>query len=156
MPIPLVPEPLTGPLTAGLMARGLRRALAALGYASLAEFPLRNGRRADIFALGPSGDVVIVEIKTSLADFRADRKWANYLDFADRFYFAVSLGFPTALIPEQCGLMVADAFGAEVLRAGPANPLPAARRRALTLRFAQIAAARLSRLLDPEGGAGLS
>jgi hypothetical protein len=158
MQMPLVPEPLTEPLTeplsARLLARGLCRALAARGHASLVEFPLGNGRRADILALAGSGEFVIVEIKTSPADFRADRKWANYLDFADRFYFAVPLGFPTALIPEQCGLMVADAFGADVLRAGPANPLPAARRRALTLRFARLAAARLSRLLDPEGDAG--
>lgn len=154
MPTPPTPDPATGPLTAGLMARGLLRALAARGHASLVEFPLGNGRRADICALAPSGEFVIVEIKTSPADLRADRKWPHYLDYADRFYFAVPLGFPTALIPEQCGLMVADAFGAEVLRAGPATPLPAARRRALTLRFARLAAARLSRLIDPEGGAG--
>lgn len=135
------------------MARGLCRTLAALGYASLAEFPLGNGRRADVLALGGTGEFVIVEIKTSLADFRADHKWPHYLDFADRFYFAIPLGFPAELIPEHCGLIVADAFGAEVLRVGPANPLPAARRRALTLRFARVAAARLSRVLDPEGGA---
>ncbi|HJU15008.1 MAG TPA: MmcB family DNA repair protein [Stellaceae bacterium] len=135
------------------MARGTLRALAALGYVGLVEFPLGNGRRADILALGGAGEFVIVEIKTSLADFRADRKWPCYLDFADRFYFAVPTGFPTVLIPEQCGLMVADGFGAEILRAGRANPLPAARRRAVMLRFARVAAARLTRLLDPDGGA---
>lgn len=150
MPMPLLPDP----PAAGPMARGVRRALAALGYASLCEFPLRNGRRADLLALGASGEFVIVEIKTSLADFRADRKWPHYRDYADRFYFAVPARFPAVLIPEHCGLMVADAFGAEVLRHGPAQPLPAARRRALTLRFAQLAAARLSRILDPEGGDG--
>lgn len=151
MPMP----PLAEPIPAGLLARGVCRALAALGYASLCEFPLRNGRRADILALGPVGEFVIVEIKTSPADFRADRKWPHYRDYADRFYFAVPIHFPAALIPEHCGLMVADAFGAQVLRDGPAAPLAAARRRALTLRFAQVAAARLSRILDPEGGAGL-
>lgn len=151
MPTPSAPAPLTAPL----MARGVCRALTALGYASLVEFPLGNGRRADILALAGSGDFVIVEIKSSLADFRADRKWPGYVDFADRFCFAVPPGFPTALIPEQCGLIVADAFAAAVLRAGRANPLPAARRRALTLRFAQIAAARLYRLHDPDGAAGV-
>jgi hypothetical protein len=135
------------------MARGVWRALGALGYASLVEFPLANGRRADILALAGSGEFVIVEIKSSLADFRADHKWSSYLDFADRLYFAVPPGFPAVLIPEQCGLMVADAFAAAILRDGRTNPLPAARRRALTLRFAQVAAARLARILDPDGGA---
>lgn len=154
MPIPPLSDPPPEPPAAGSMARGLCRALAALGFASLVEFPLGNGRRVDIFALAGSGEFTIVEIKTSLADFRADRKWPYYLDFSDRFYFAVPLSFPAELIPEHCGLMVADAFGAEVLRVGPANPLPAARRRALTLRFARVAAVRLRYLLDPEGGAG--
>jgi hypothetical protein len=95
---------------------------------------------------------MIVEIKSSVADFRSDRKWANYREFADRFYFAVPNDFPAALIPEECGLIVADGFGAAVLRHGVATPLPAARRRALTLRFAWAAAARLRRHLDPEGG----
>ncbi len=151
MPTLPAPEPLTAPL----MARGVCRALAALGYASLLEFPLRNGRRADILALAGSGEFVIVEIKTSLADFRADHKWSRYLDFADRLYFAVPPGFPAELIPEQCGLIVADAFAAAVLRAGRTTPLAAARRRALILRFAQIAATRLYRLRDPDGAAGL-
>jgi hypothetical protein len=151
MPIPPAPEPLTAPL----MARGVCRALAALGYASLPEFPLRNGRRVDVIALAGWGDLVIVEIKTSLADFRADHKWSSYLDFADRLYFAVPPGFPAEPIPEQCGLIVADAFAAAVLRAGLTKPLAAARRRALILRFAQIAAMRLHRLRDPDGVAGL-
>ena len=147
--------PASEPLTAPLMARGVCRALAALGYASLVEFPLANGRRADVLALAGSGHLVVVEIKTSLADFRADYKWPSYLGFADRLYFAVPPGFPAELIPEQCGLIVADAFAAAVLRAGQARPLGAARRRALILRFAQIAAMRLYRLRDPDGAAGL-
>jgi len=93
---------------------------------------------------------VIVEIKSSVADFRGDRKWASYRDFADRLYFAVPDHFPQGLIPEECGLMVADPFGAAVLRDGRTTPLNPARRRALTLRFARIAAARLYRSLDPE------
>jgi hypothetical protein len=121
-----------------------------LGYAALVEFPLANGRRADVLALGRRGEIIAVEIKTSVADFRADQKWPSYRDFADRLYFAVARGFPTLLIPEDCGLMVADAFGAAVLRDGQTVNLAAARRRAVTLRFARIAAARLRRTLDPE------
>jgi len=136
--------------SAPLLARGICRALDQLGYASLVEFPLINGRRADILGLGKAGDLVIVEIKSSVADFRGDRKWASYRDFADRLYFAVPNHFPQGLIPEECGLMVADPFGAAVLRDGRTTPLNPARRRALTLRFARIAAARLYRSLDPE------
>jgi hypothetical protein len=139
-------------MTAALLARSTRRALEQLGYASLLEFPLANGRRADILALGKSGELMIVEIKSSVADFRADRKWAEYRDFADRLYFAVPNEFPTLLIPEQCGLIVADAFGAAVLRHGAVTPLAAARRRAVTLRFAMAAAMRLRRQLDPQAG----
>ena len=137
---------------AALLARGICRALQQLGYASLTEFPLNNGRRADILGLGKSGDLLIVEIKSSVADFRADRKWTTYLDFADRLYFAVPNHFPQGLIPEECGLMVADPFGAALLRDGRTMPLNSNRRRALTLRFARIAAVRLYRCLDPEGG----
>ena len=139
------------PRLAHLLARGTCRALAQLGYASLIEVPLADGGRADIVALGRSGDLIIIEIKTSVADFRGDRKWVRYRDFADRLYFAVPDGFPVLLIPEECGLIVADGFGAAILRDGVATPLAAARRRALTLRFARIAAKRLRRAFDPDG-----
>ncbi|HYU12407.1 MAG TPA: MmcB family DNA repair protein [Stellaceae bacterium] len=139
-------------IPAALLARGICRAFEQLGYASLLEFPLANGRRADIMALGRTGDLVIVEIKCSVADFRADRKWVRYREFADRLYFAVPNEFPALLIPEECGLIVADGFGAALLRHGVAAPLAAARRRALTLRFALAAAARLRRHLDPQAG----
>jgi hypothetical protein len=138
------------PATANLLARGISRALEQLGYASLLEFPLANGRRADIIALGKKGELVIIEIKSSVADFRADRKWAFYREFADRLYFAVPNEFPSLLIPEECGLIVADAFGAAVLRHGALTPLVSARRRALTVRFALAAASRLRRHIDPE------
>src|ERR1700691_1338857 len=98
--------PINEALTAALLARGVCRALEQLGYASLIEVPLANRRRGDIFALGRGGDLVIVEIKSSVADFRADRKWIEYRAFADRFYFAVPTNFPAALIPEECGLIV--------------------------------------------------
>jgi hypothetical protein len=146
---------ITQTLTAALLARGVCRAFDQLGYASLLEFPLANGRRADILALGGGGELVIVEIKTSVADFRADRKWLDYRDFADRFYFAVPSSFPVALIPEDCGLIVADGFAAVLLRDGDAHPLAPGRRRALILRFALAAAARLRRQLDPLVGLGL-
>jgi len=145
-----MPASAVEPIAAALLARGVCRALEQLGYTSLAEFPLANGPRADILALGKSGDVVIVEIKSSVADFRADRKWTAYRDFSDRLYFAVPNEFPRALIPEECGLIVADPFGGALLREGRLTPLNPGRRRALTLRFARIAAARLRRYLDPE------
>jgi hypothetical protein len=138
------------PALAPALARGVGRALAQLGYASLTEFPLANGRRADLIGLSRSGELIIVEIKSSVADFRADRKWASYKDFADRLYFAVPQEFPSHLIPEDCGLIVADAFGAAILRHGVSASLAAARRRAVTLRFALAAAARLRRHLDPD------
>jgi hypothetical protein len=137
---------------ADLLARGVCRTLEQLGYVSLVEFPLANGRRADILALGKTGDLMIVEIKSSVADFRADRKWSTYRDFSDRLYFAVPNDFPRALIPDECGLMVADAFSAAVLRDSGTMRLDASRRRALTMRFARLAATRLRRLLDPEAG----
>lgn len=140
------------PTGAALLARGVCRTLEQLGYVSLVEFPLANGRRADILALGKTGELVIVEIKSSVADFRADRKWSAYRDFSDRLYFAVPNDFPRPLIPDECGLMVADSFGATVLRDGSTTRLDAGRRRALTMRFARIAATRLRRLLDPEAG----
>jgi hypothetical protein len=146
--------PVDEALTAALLARGVCRALEQLGYASLLEFPLANGRRADILALSRGGELIIVEIKSSVADFRADRKWVDYRDFADRFYFAIPNHFPTALIPEDCGLIVADGFAAAMIRDGSANALAPGRRRAMTLRFALAAAARLRRHLDPEAGLG--
>ena len=144
--------PTAEPPIASLLARGVCRALEQLGYASLIEFPLANGRRADILALGRGGELAIIEIKSSVADFRADRKWAEYRDFADRFYFAVPNNFPAALIPEECGLIVADAFSASLIRDGAAGVLAPGRRRAVTLRFALTAAARLRRHIDPQAG----
>jgi hypothetical protein len=142
-------ESATAPSSAALLARGVCRALGQLGYASLLEFPLASGRRADIFALGKTGELIAIEIKCSVADFRADRKWTNYREFADRLYFAVARDFPAPLIPENCGLIVADGYSATVLRNGAAHLLAPARRRAVTLRFAQVAAQRLRRQLDP-------
>jgi hypothetical protein len=129
--------------------RGTSRALAQLGYACVAEVPLANGRRADLVALSPDGSLLIVEVKSSVTDFRADRKWPEYREYCDRLSFAVAADFPQHLIPEECGLIVADPFGAAILRAGVESRLVPARRRALTLRLARLAAGRLTRLLDP-------
>ena len=137
----------------GIEARGLARGVARLledyGFASLAEFTLASGRRADVMALGPAGKLWCVEIKTSLADFRADAKWPDYLAYCEGFFFAVPPTFPLEVLPEDCGLIVADAYGGEVLRAAPLRPLQAARRKAVTLRFALSAARRLGQLTDP-------
>jgi hypothetical protein len=131
------------------LARGVARTLAQRGFATLAEVPLANGRRADLLALGRDGTLVIVEIKSSPTDFRSDHKWPDYRAFCDRLSFAVPADFPQALIPEDCGLIVADPFGALILREGAAIPLAAARRKAVTLRFARLAASRMQRLTDP-------
>jgi hypothetical protein len=131
------------------LARGLCRALAQRGFATLTEVPLATGRRADVLALGREGELVIIEIKSSVADFKSDRKWPEYRQFCDRLYFAVPEGFPCELIPEDCGLIAADPFGGAILREAPFVPLAAPRRRAVLLRFARIAAGRLRRMLDP-------
>jgi len=136
-----------------LLARGVCRALLQHGLAVLTEVTLANGRRADVMALAPDGDIAIVEVKSSIEDFRADRKWGEYREFCDALYFAVPDGFPTELIPVECGLIAADGFAAEILRPAPLIRLAPARRKALTLRFAQLAAQRLQRVLDP--GIGL-
>jgi hypothetical protein len=132
-----------------LLARGVGRALAERGYASLTEVSLANGRRADVIGLGRAGELVIVEVKSSLQDFRSDGKWPEYREFCDRFYFAVAEDFPRDAIPGDCGLIVADGFGGAVLREAPLLALSAARRKAVTLRFAVVGSERLRRLLDP-------
>ena len=140
-------------LSAQRLSRGVCRALAALGYATLTEFPLASGRRVDVIAVNGAGETVIVEIKTCTADYRADRKWSEYLDYCDVFYFAVPVDFPLALMPADCGLMVADDYSAEILRRIAPQPMNGSRRRAQTLRLAVAAMQRLGRIIDPEAGA---
>jgi hypothetical protein len=134
---------------AAALARGVMRFLADFGYQSLAEFRLRNGRRADVLALNRDGHVVVVEIKTSETDFRVDGKWPEYLPFCDAFYFAVPPGFPEHILPGEHGLMRADPYHAEIVRPAPEAKLNGTRRRHLTLRFALVAAARLQGFEDP-------
>ncbi len=112
----------------------------------LAELPLGNGRRADLVAIDRAAAITIVEVKSGRADFLADRKWQAYLGFCDRFYFAVDRDFPAALLPAGEGLIVADRFAGEIVREAPLRPLNAARRKAMLLRFARLAATRLHAL----------
>ena len=135
------------------IARGTRRLLRAAGWASLTELALPSGRRADIVALGGDASLAIVEIKSSLADFRADRKWQDYRYHCDQLFFAVSAEMPLEVLPQDAGLIVADAFGAEIMREAPVHRVPGATRRTMLLRFAVAAADRLHALADP--GAGL-
>lgn len=139
---------------AALLSRGLARYFAAHGLVSLPEFTLRSGRRADLLCLDGRCRITIVEIKSSIEDFRCDQKWPDYLEFCDHFYFAVPESFPRSLIPSEQGLIVADGYGATILRESDDFRLNAARRRALLLQFAQLAAGRLQALSDPEGAAG--
>lgn len=132
-----------------LLARGVCRALAERGFASLTEFVPHRGLRADVMALGPKGEVWIVEVKSSLADFRSDFKWMGYLDWCDRFFFAVPESFPEEVLPMRHGLIRADAWGADIVRPSPEAKLAPARRRALTLAFARTSAERLRYLSDP-------
>lgn len=131
------------------LARGVCRHLAALGHAAVEELVLATGLRVDVMALGPKGEVWVVECKSGRADFRADRKWQGYLPFCDRFFWAVDADFPVSLLPEETGLILADGHDAEILRMGPEVPLPGARRKAVTQRFARHAALRLMALRDP-------
>jgi hypothetical protein len=132
----------TRPETTLAVTRGAARLLVDLGYAPLAEVTLPNGRRADLMALGPKGDILIIEVKSGLEDFRVDRKWGEYAPYCDAFYFAVAPHFPEGVLPEEPGLVVADGFGGAVLREAPLTPLAPARRKALTLAFARLAALR--------------
>lgn len=136
------------PATA-LITRGVRRWLAALNMASVTEFTLKTGRRADVMAVDAAGCLTIVEVKSSIADFRADRKWHEYAPFCDRFFFAVGESFPVDILPDDCGILVADAYGAIVLRDAPAMKMAGVRRKALTLRLAMVAGARLHLAEDP-------
>jgi len=130
------------------ITRGVCRHMADVGMTPLCEFKLIGRRRADVAGLDAKGRFTIVEVKSGPADFQADAKWRDYLDYADFFYFAVAPDFPLDLLPAEHGLMVADAFAAAVHRAAPERPINANRRRNQTLRFARQAAAQLSRLAD--------
>lgn len=148
------------PLAAQDVARGVTRLFYRQDLFAICEVPLPNGRRADMVALDARGLLTIVEIKVSRADLLGDRKWPDYLDFCDRFFWAVPAGFALELFEEEglqpglCGLIVADRYDAAIVREPALRKLPSARRRAETLRFARRAARRIAGDLDP-GLAGL-
>ena len=136
------------------IARGTARLLHAHGFRVVSELPLPSGRRADLVALDGGGGIWIVEIKSSVADFRADQKWQDYRLHCDRLFFATSLDVPCEIFPPDTGLIVADAFGAEFKCEAPEHKLPAATRKAMMLMFARAAALRLQSLADPTGPYG--
>src|SRR5262249_56600666 len=126
--------------TASAIGRGVARLFKTLGYAPLSEVALASGRRADLIGLSVAGELWLVEIKSCLSDFRLDHKWQSYRPFCDRFFFAVAPDFPHQVLPPDTGLIVADRYGGEILRQAPEHKLPAARRRAITVRLAPAAA----------------
>src|SRR5213595_2257327 len=140
--------------TALKVARGAARLLYAHGFCVVSELPLASGRRADLVALGADGEIWIVEIKSSVADFRADLKWMDYRLHCDRLFFATTLEVPCDIFPKDTGLIVADAFGAEIVCEAPEHRLHASTRRSMMLAFARAAALRLAALADPEGSYG--
>jgi hypothetical protein len=151
MSMPSIARPPRPEITLAV-CRGACRLMRQVGHSVLLEVPLPDGRRADIFAVSRRGDVAIVEVKSSIEDWRVDVKWPDYLAWCDQLYFAVPVDFPQALIPEEIGLIVADAYGAEMLRAAPRRPVAAARRKSLLIDCARLASERLARLEDPEFG----
>ena len=123
--------------------RGMQRLLIDMRHVTLPELSLRSGRRADIVTLSDKGEIWIIEIKSSIEDFRVDRKWPEYRDFCDRLYFATLPDVPAEIFPEEAGLFIADAYGAELVRDAPEHRLAPATRKSMTLNFSRIAAARL-------------
>jgi hypothetical protein len=140
--------------TALAVARGTTRLLHSLGFSVVRELPLASGRRADLVALGAGGEIWIVEIKSSIADLRADQKWIDYRRHCDRLFFATTLEVPCEIFPPDTGLIVADGFSAEIVCEAPEHRLHAATRRSMMLAFARVAALRLAALADPEGPYG--
>jgi hypothetical protein len=137
-----------------LLARGVCRHLRSLDFVCVEELVPTRGLRVDVMALGPKGEVWIVECKSSRADFQSDHKWQDYLEWCDRFFWAVDGDFPTELLPDGTGLIIADAYDGEVVRMAPEDKLPPARRKVMVQKFARTAALRLQGLRDPDGMRG--
>jgi hypothetical protein len=137
--------------TALAIARGTARLLHAHGFCVVSELPLPSGRRADLVALDSGGEIWIVEIKSSVADFRADQKWQDYRAHCDRLFFATCMDVPCEIFPPDTGLIVADAFGAQMVCEAPEHRLAAPTRKSMMLLLARAAALRLQSLVDPTG-----
>ena len=138
------------PGRAAQIVRGVSRFLVERGESCLTEFTLKTGRRVDVIALDRKGRIAVVEVKSSVADFRSDRKWSEYLEYCDLFFFAVDADFPQEILPPDCGIILANAYGAAIIRESSASILNAARRKAVTLRFARTSASRLLGYTDPD------
>ncbi|NQY60910.1 MAG: MmcB family DNA repair protein [Cognatishimia sp.] len=132
-----------------LLARGVSRHLRALGFVGLEEFVPERGKRVDVMALGPKGELWVIECKSSRADFQSDSKWEGYLEWCDRYFWAVDTEFPTDLLPSETGLIIADAYDAEIVRMAPEDKLAPARRKKVIQKFAMDSARRLQRYRDP-------
>ncbi|MEM6387546.1 MAG: MmcB family DNA repair protein [Pseudomonadota bacterium] len=132
-----------------LLARGVCRHLASLDFVTVEELVPASGLRVDVMALGPKGEVWIIECKSSRADFQSDHKWENYLEWCDRYFWAVDEAFPTELLPLETGLVIADAYDADILRMGAESKLAPARRKAIVQKFARHAALRWHAARDP-------
>lgn len=132
-----------------LLARGVGRLLASHGFVSVDEFVPARGLRVDVLGLGPKSEIWVIECKSSRADFQSDSKWQGYLEWCDRYFWAVDQDFPTELLPDNTGLIIADAYDAEIVRMAPEEKLAAARRKVLVQKFATHAARRLLALRDP-------
>lgn len=142
-------DDLLPPLPGQRLQRGVCRGLRALDFVCIEELVPASGLRVDVMALGPRGEIWVVECKSGRSDFVSDRKWQGYLDWCDRFFWAVDTDFPVELLPEGTGLILADAWDAEVMRMAPETPLSGARRKVVLRTFARAAASRLHSLRDP-------
>jgi len=143
-------EPLTQPMQPGqLLARGVCRHLLSYDFVPVEEFVPERGKRVDVMALGPKGEIWVIECKSSRVDFQTDSKWQGYLDWCDRYFWAVDTDFPTDLLPHDTGLIIADAYSAEIVRMPPEAKLAPARRKKLTQKLARDAARRLQGFRDP-------
>lgn len=131
------------------LARGVGRLLRDHGFGAVEEFVPARGLRVDVLGLGPKGEIWMVECKSGLADYQSDSKWQGYLEWCDRYFWAVDQDFPTELLPQETGVMIADAYDAEIIRMAPEDRLAPARRKAMIQKFAMHAAWRLQALRDP-------
>ena len=132
------------------IARGVMRHFAQIGLSSLSEFSPARGLRVDIITLGMSDEIWIVECKSGQSDFKSDKKWQNYLDWCDRYFWAVDANFPIGILPSDTGVIIADAYDASILRDSPLNKLSAARRKKIMNSVARSACNRLMLHTDPK------
>jgi hypothetical protein len=134
------------------LARGVARHFSSLGWVSIEELAPVRGLRVDVMALGPKDEIWVIECKSNLADFRSDRKWGRYLEWCDRFFWAVDTRFPIDELPKITGLMIGDAYNSEIIRMGPETKMASSRRKGIVHKFAVNAARRLHEIRDTIAG----